>query len=187
MDRRIEKSKTAIINALTQLMSEKDFDKITINDIADRANVNRGTVYLHYVDKYDLLDHCIETHINQLFECCLRKGDIGQPSAKTAIFRIFEYLMQHAFLYSNMLTNKWSTSFRSHLHAVIEKMIEEQIDKKGIDHNMNKDILVQYVASATVGVMEWWITNSMPYSPTEMVEQLGFLLERVQLVHNTKD
>jgi hypothetical protein len=65
-------------------------------------------------------------------------------------------------------------------------MIEEQIDKKGIDQNMNKDILVQYVASATVGVMEWWITNSMPYSPSEMVEQLGFLLERVQLVHQPK-
>jgi AcrR family transcriptional regulator len=75
MDRRIEKSKTAIIDALTQLISEKDFDKITINDIADRANVNRGTVYLHYVDKYDLLDHCIETHVNQSSSRCNRKDD----------------------------------------------------------------------------------------------------------------
>lgn len=135
------------------------------------------------MDKYDLFDHYIETHVNQLFECCLRKGETDKPSAKTAILRIFEFLRQHASIYSNMLTNKWSTAFRSHLHAVLEKMIEEQIDKKGIDQNINKDILVQYVASATVGVMEWWITNSMPYSPTEMVEQLGFFLERVQLVH----
>lgn len=47
MDRRIGKSKKVIIDALTQLMAEKDFDQITINEIAVRANVNRGTVYLH--------------------------------------------------------------------------------------------------------------------------------------------
>lgn len=66
MDRRIQKTKDAIIKAFVELMAEKNFEQITINEIADRADVNRGTVYLHYVDKYDLLDQCIETHLNKL-------------------------------------------------------------------------------------------------------------------------
>lgn len=61
MDRRIQKTRQAIMNTLVDLLTEEGFDKITINDIADRANINRGTVYLHYVDKFDLLDKCIET------------------------------------------------------------------------------------------------------------------------------
>ena len=56
VDRRITKSQEAIKKALIELMSEKSFDDITIQDIADRANVNRGTIYLHYLDKFDLLD-----------------------------------------------------------------------------------------------------------------------------------
>jgi AcrR family transcriptional regulator len=49
-------------------MTEKGFDDITIQDISDRANVNRGTIYLHYTDKYDLLDKMMEEHINKLRE-----------------------------------------------------------------------------------------------------------------------
>ncbi len=48
----------------------KEFDRITINDISERANVNRGTVYLHYTDKFDLLDKCIGDHLNQMIESC---------------------------------------------------------------------------------------------------------------------
>lgn len=183
MDIRIQKSKKAIMDALTHLMAKKDFDKITINEIAKQANVNRGTVYLHYVDKFDLLNHCIETHLNQLFEICMQKEDIGHFSSKTAMLRIFEYLEQHVSFYSNMLTNKGIPTFRNRLLTLVQKMIEEQIDRKGISKNVNKDILVQYVTSATVGVIEWWITQEMPYPATEMVEQLWSLFEQVQLVH----
>lgn len=70
MDRRVEKSKKAITDALIKLMTEKDFEKITINEIADLANVNRGTVYFHFSDKYDLLNYCIEAHLNELVESC---------------------------------------------------------------------------------------------------------------------
>ncbi len=51
-----------------ELTAVKNFDNITIQDIADQANVNRGTIYLHYQDKYDLLNQIMETHINELNE-----------------------------------------------------------------------------------------------------------------------
>ena len=61
MDRRIQKTRQLIMNTFIDLLAEKGFEKITINDISERANINRGTVYLHYVDKFDLLDKCTET------------------------------------------------------------------------------------------------------------------------------
>ena len=68
MDRRVRKSQQAILEAFVGLLAEKDFERITMNEIAERADVNRGTVYLHYVDKFDLLDHCIDAQLTHLME-----------------------------------------------------------------------------------------------------------------------
>jgi hypothetical protein len=67
----------------------------------------------------------------------------------------FEYLQQNAFFYSNMLTHKGMPVFRNRLLSIAIKNINEKIDMTGINQNMNKEILVQYVASAAVGLMEW--------------------------------
>ena len=54
-DRRVRKTKQAIKNAFIQLLNKKDLEKITIQDITELADINRGTFYLHYEDKYILL------------------------------------------------------------------------------------------------------------------------------------
>ncbi|HEX9027103.1 MAG TPA: TetR/AcrR family transcriptional regulator, partial [Clostridium sp.] len=168
MDRRIKKSKQAIMGAFIKLMSEKDFEKITINEIAEEANVNRGTVYLHYEDKFDLMNQCIDTHLNELCGSCLSDGETSNFDSKASLLQTFKYLEEHAFFYSNMLTNKSMPVFRERILAMAVKNMEESIDMTGSNQNISKEIMVQYVASAAVGVVEWWIVNSMPYPAEEM-------------------
>ncbi|WP_141761755.1 TetR/AcrR family transcriptional regulator, partial [Staphylococcus sp. HMSC069E09] len=55
-DRRIRRTKSAIKEAFIDLLNEKEIEKITIQDITKRADINRGTFYLHFEDKYLLLD-----------------------------------------------------------------------------------------------------------------------------------
>lgn len=181
MDRRIQKTRNAIIEAFVALMAEKNFDQLTINEIAARANVNRGTVYLHYVDKYDLLDQCIEIHLNELFQKCPPGGDPDNFSSKDSMLRMFEYLEQHAFFYSTILTNKGIPAFRNRLLVMAKNSLNEQINMSSTGQNIQKEVLVQFLASAGVGVIEWWITNSMPYPAKDMVEEFSQLLERFQI------
>ena len=54
IDRRVLRTRRSIMQASREIMREKGFDAMTVQDIADRANVNRGTIYLHYMDKYDM-------------------------------------------------------------------------------------------------------------------------------------
>lgn len=187
MDRRIQKSKEAIIDAFISLMTEKNFEQISINEIADRANVNRGTVYLHYVDKYDLLDRCIETHLNQLFESCLPDENSTDFTSEASLIRTFEYLEQHALFYTTMLANKGIPAFRNRLLTMAVQSLDKQIDISDIRNGLNKEILVHFLASAAVGVLEWWITHSLPYSATEMVKQFSLLLEQFQLADTFSD
>lgn len=184
MDRRIRKTQEAILDAFVGLMAEKDFEQITINEIADRADVNRGTVYLHYVDKYDLLDQCIDIHLNQLFESCLPSRNSTDDSYKTSLLPIFEYLEQHVSFYSMMLTNKGVPIFRNRLQTMAMQSLEKQIDGSDNNSGINKEILLQFLSSAVVGLLEWWITHSMPYSAAEMVEQVWLLVENIQLMPN---
>ncbi len=186
MDRRVRKTRQAILEAFVGLLAEKDFEHITMNEIAERANVNRGTVYLHYIDKFDLLDQCIDTHLEQLLGQCLSDGTAHLPT-KAAMQHIFEYLEQHAFLYTTLLVNKGIPVFRNRLMAAMLQILREHIDESSIKLNSNKEVTAQFLASAVVGVLEWWITHSMPYSTTDVVAQMWALLERLRVVPSPSD
>ncbi|WP_144555980.1 TetR/AcrR family transcriptional regulator [Bacillus sp. X1(2014)] len=176
VDRRIAKSQEAIKKALIELMSEKKFDDITIQDISDHANVSRGTIYLHYVDKFDLLDKIIEEHINQMGEICEATSEMD---FKDANLPWFEYLDSNYLFFSTMLASKGAPSFRRQFHEFLVEEFKDEIDtSQGKNHELIEDVLLQFIVTSYVGIVEWWITNGMPYPPLVMAEQVGILLER---------
>lgn len=178
MDRRTRKNQAAIMNALIHLIGEKDFEKITINEIAEHADVNRGTIYSHYSDKYDLLDKCLEAQLYQLIESCSSVDETEPYSSKSSLFRTLEQMEKNAIFYKNLLSNKGIPSFRNHLQEIMNKQIREQIVQNNISlDELSKDIVVQFLSSAIVGVIEWWFTHTMPCSVEEITEQLWSLLE----------
>jgi AcrR family transcriptional regulator len=176
VDRRILKSQEAIKKALIELMSEKNFDDITIQDISDKANVSRGTIYLHYVDKFDLLDKLIEEHINELRELC---ESASEMDFKDANLIWFEYLESNYLFFSTMLASKGAPYFRSQFIEFLIEEFKDEVDiTEGKNHGLSEDVIIQFIVTAYVGVVEWWITNGMPYPPHVMAEQVGILLER---------
>lgn len=177
VDRRILKTQESLKRAVIELMAEKNFDDITIQDIADQANVNRGTIYLHYQDKYDLLDQIMENQINELKEmdswaCELEWAD--------ALIPYFEYFEKNYLFFSTMLASKGApSSFRTRLLASFMEGFKGEIDKEsGKNADFIEDVMLQYAGTAYVGVIEWWIRNGMPHSPKVMAKQVGTLLER---------
>jgi AcrR family transcriptional regulator len=177
VDRRILKSQEAIKKAIIELMSEKNFDDITILDISDRANVNRGTIYLHYEDKYNLLDKLIEEHIDVLRETCRAASEL-EFTESTLIWT--EYFERNYSFFSMMLASKGAPYFRGRfLDFLIEEFANEVDVTKGKNEGLNDDLLVRFVASAFVGVVEWWFTNERPVPHHVLAEQLGTLLERI--------
>ncbi|MFB9324712.1 TetR/AcrR family transcriptional regulator [Paenibacillus aurantiacus] len=179
MDRRIKKNQTAIMHALLQLILEKEFEKITINEIAERADVNRGTVYSHYADKYDLLDKCIEDQLRHLMETCYAI-DAAEPfQTKAPLLLTIKEIEINARLYKALLRIKDVPSFRIHLSSMMNKQIMAQL--KANSHlcldDLGQSIFAQFMSSAIVGVIEWWFAQSMPCSAEELTDRLWSLLE----------
>jgi AcrR family transcriptional regulator len=176
VDRRILKTQESMKKAVIELMTEKNFDDITIQDIADRANINRGTIYLHYQDKFDLLDKLIQGHINEL-------GEMGEWACKldwgNALIPFFEYFEKNYLFFSTMLASKGAPSFRSRLLEFVMEGFKGEIDKDSERNtDLSEDVMLQYAGVAYVGIIEWWIRNGMPYPPQVIAKQVGTLLER---------
>lgn len=175
VDRRILKSQAAIKKAMIELMSEKNFDHITLKDISDRADVSRRTIYLHYQDKYDLLDKLIEEHIHELREFCASESELSSTQGKLTWFEYFE---QNYLFFSAMLSSKGAPFFRKRfLEFIIEDIMNEWDMTEGKKRGLYEDVILQFIAPAYVGIVEWWFANEMPYPPHVMEAQLEILLE----------
>ncbi|NIK70798.1 MULTISPECIES: TetR/AcrR family transcriptional regulator [unclassified Paenibacillus] len=175
-DRRIGKTQEAIKDAVIELMSEKNFDDITIRDISDRANVSRGTIYLHYLDKYDLLDKLVESHINELREICITGADLDYVSGSPLWTEYFE---QNYTFFSLMLASKGAPYFRTRFLDFLIEQFKQEVDvTEGKNQGLNEEVIIRFVASAYVGVVEWWFINDKPIPHHVLAEQLGLLFER---------
>jgi AcrR family transcriptional regulator len=185
VDRRILKSQEAIKKSFIELMSEKGIDHITIQDIADRANVNRRTIYLHYTDKFDLLDKLIEEHINELREFCESASETDYLDGSVSWFEYFE--SNYSF-FSAMLASKGAPFFRSQfLEFVIEDIRNGWNITEGKYHGLSDDVILQFFGTAYVGAVEWWFKNEMPYPPHDMEKQVGILLESMEKLPQFSD
>lgn len=174
VDRRILRTRDAITKAFLALVSEKDLDHITINDIADRANVNRGTLYLHYADKYDLLDQCIKDHLDQMLAVCAAEA-INPIDDLKPMFSYFE--ANFAFFFT-MLSNQKTSVFRDRLLQSIAAGTKAKIGSQAARQNMDLELVARFLASAFVGTAEWWILNRMPLSAELAAKQVGELFEK---------
>lgn len=170
MDRRIQKTRQLIMSTFIELLNEKKFDKITINDIAKQANVNRGTVYLHFVDKYDLLDKCIESYANKLMRYCEEQEVKSADS--NVLLTTFEYLRDNFTQYKILMTNEGIGYFRKALYSMIASKVSTIVVTNSDTEDFSKEITVHFLTSAFVGVVEWWLVNSMPCSIEQVTKQL---------------
>jgi AcrR family transcriptional regulator len=184
-DRRIAKTKEAIFQSFITLVAEKDFESITINDIADRANVNRGTVYFHYRDKYDLLNQCIEENLNKMIAVTTATDANGTTVdlISSSFLPVMKYFEENHHFYSSMLANKGIPTFRERMLELVTSHIKLHIDMEGSNQNYSKELVTQFMGSAFVGVVEWWIVNNMPQPTYEVADQLWGLLKRNQVIN----
>jgi AcrR family transcriptional regulator len=176
VDRRVQKSQEAIKNAFIELMSEKSFDQITIQDISDRANVGRRTIYDHYIDKFDLLEKLIEEHINDLRKLCETTSELDFVEGNLIWFEYFE---RNYSFFSTMLTSKGAPSFRRHFLEFVIEELEDEVDvTEGKNKGLSKDLILRFFGAAIVEIVETWIINGLSESRQVIAEQVGILLDR---------
>ncbi len=94
-DPRVLRTRKLLEQAFFDLMNERGFQAISIQDITERATVNRATFYAHFEDKYDLLDHFIREKINEyLAEKIPATPEYTLERLRLLIVTVLEYIIQ---------------------------------------------------------------------------------------------
>lgn len=172
-DRRIQKTKNLLHDALGALIREKPYDAIVVQEILDRANVGRSTFYMHFRDKDDLLvsgihDMLWPVHATELPSSGRRYERIIRFSLP-----IFEHIQQHRHTGTAKMGTRGRAIIHEHLQRVLAQLIADDVRKDFQSRRkpagqIPGDLMVQYVASTFILVLNWWVESSSPLPPREV-------------------
>lgn len=168
-DRRSQRTRQALSAALLDLMLQKRYDEITVQDIIDRANVGRSTFYTHYLDKDDLLVSDFTRVLDALSGHF--RGQDGDPHAPPSLALFFEHVRGHNQLYKALMRGGGIELLykkgRERLQRNIEQHLEELLPP-GRAPSIPLPLVADYLAGAILTLLKWWLDHNMPYTPDQM-------------------
>lgn len=177
-DQMVSRTRKLINDALIELIEEKGFDGITIRDLTAKAGINRGTFYLHYRDKYDLMEKVQEDILQGFLEIILKLNPyealkyFSHNTPYPIMVQIFVYLKRNGRILKVLLGPKGDPAFPKKMKDLIRNNIFEKLVKNQGSNLQNGSIAHEYLpaigTSVNFGVIEQWLENGMVHSPEEM-------------------
>jgi AcrR family transcriptional regulator len=177
VDLRIIKTRKAIKDAFLTLIQTKGYERITIQDIADEAIINRNTFYLHYVDKPDLMEKLCHESMDKLNVCInLGMKDKGSRATDKEMFilclsEIFKTIEANIVFFRTMLSQNGQPNFSTHLKEAIKDYFLSGIG--GQEYNQKFKIGLEYMISGLVAVICMWISDPEHLIVEEVIEHLS--------------
>jgi AcrR family transcriptional regulator len=185
-DRRVQRTRELLQKGLIELISERGYDAITIQDIVDRANVGRTTFYLHYSSKDALFLSCHTAiigkfHFGSLH--ALSREELLSPAAPSWMIAAYRHLLvdMRALLYP-MFQGKDSPLILRRIRDGIAQDITASLRAAfpEADSTMPFDVLTHYLAGAQIALVQWWLEKRQPHTP-ETLAQAFHRLQRAAI------
>ncbi len=171
-DRRVLKTRQAIHEALFSLMQERQYSKITIQDIIDRANVGRSTFYQHFTTKDELLFSSIEHLLEVLNQYILSYVEHnGDRFGLIPVVELFEHIKENNRVIKGLIRSESSGLFFLKVQEYWSDRVEQALKSKlpeGIEPKIPLLILTNHISSTFINLLKWWLDNKMVYSPAQM-------------------
>lgn len=171
VDLRVVKTKRAIKQAFLKSIKNKDYNKITVQDIVKEAMINRNTFYLHYLDKDDLLDSLTNDCFDRL-EASMNSNsevnsitDLSYEDFVEINNKIFNAIEEDFELYQVILGNESIPYLSVRFSNVIKRHI-------GGNGSKNRAFYIEYIVSGFVGIIKLWINNPQEYSISHITQLL---------------
>lgn len=171
VDRRIQRTRQLLLDALLELILEKDFDSVTVQDVIDRANVGRSTFYAHFQDKEDLLLSGFE-HLKTQLEEHLMSDSVTSDSPWAMSLSMFQHAQEHRQIHKALAgkqgNNIGLTHIQKYLFTYLHTHLKQTLSKR--KKSIPPEILAQYVTGSFISLLTWWLENDSTYSAEQMNE-----------------
>ena len=196
-DRRVQKTRKFLQEALIELVAEKGYDAITVREILDRADVGRSTFYAHFQDKdkllhsiLDRLDELFEQHRERLLDAAQRYEVADHPNLMAGlspVLGLFRFVGENHPFFKAMLGERGYGIFARPVYervfAHVHDMFTRPVHRDVLPHlhepfkmlssgegygSLESEIAAHYFVSALMGVLVWWVEKDMSCTPEEI-------------------
>ena len=174
MDRRVRRTRRMLSEALLELIQEKDYDLITIQEITDRADVHRATFYLHFTTKEELLATSLESLFIDFSARTKAESGVEVPSfmnASAAGKVMYEHVAEHANLYRVLVGQKGVGYVTHHIINYMTSIFDEKLRNDfpdRVDFPIPPILIARHLTGSLYSLLTWWLENDMPYDPETM-------------------
>lgn len=186
MDRRQQKTRTAIFSAFTSLLAEKSYSKITVQEIIDAANVGRTTFYSHFETKDDLLKEVCEElfgHIiGSAMDCTHTHGLYSDGSAPESVFcHLLQHLQENDKNIIALLSCESSEMFLRFFKDSLNELVRSQFINQNRKANTDipEDFLINHISGSFVEMVLWWIKGHRKQTPEDLDRYFRAVIEPI--------
>lgn len=179
-DRRARKTRAALEKAYLELIQKKDISKITIHDVTEKADVARGTFYIHFCDIYELADYVEERLLNNLTQSIEFKNaaDFGEDIFMLKLETAISYMIENKKIFKRLICSGGSSSFIEKLRRLLEEnLFRNAMHTKaaafGEEKLYNLYIIINYYISGIIGAARFCLENDRGYSASQIAHMLG--------------
>ena len=184
MDRRQKKSRMAIFNAFSQLLSKKEFSKITVGEIIERADVGRATFYAHFETKDYLLKELCEELFCHVFDATRIGGDkhkhVFTCDEHCSLFlHLLKHLQNNDNNVLELLVCENNEIFVRYFKENLKELVKNQmyLFENLKKHNIPNDYLVNHILSTYVETIRWWLNNGKKESAEQLLDYFYAVLK----------
>lgn len=179
VDRRVRKTKKLLRECLTHLLKEKKIQDITVRELTEMADLNRGTFYLHYKDVFDLLEQTEEELLTAFRQLLNRLDAKNSDNELVPVFEeIFSMVKENGDLVEILLGENGDLNFLNRLKALIrEKCLENWMEMFRGGNSSDFEACSAFIVAGSVGLVQHLLQTGMDQSPRD----LAILAERLFL------
>jgi AcrR family transcriptional regulator len=155
------------------LIVEKGYDAVTIEEITERADLGRTTFYLHYRDKEDLLVQSLEAVYDDLVARIQQRTiDEWLADGQGPWTLAFQHAAENARFYQIIISGQGGGALKKRVQDYIADTVQETIVTRmaelGASASVPVDVLSNYIGSALLGLIAWWLEEERPYTVAQM-------------------
>lgn len=193
MDRRTEKTRQSIIDAFVKLTNKSGYEKVSVKDIIQEANIGRSTFYDHFKTKdelaryicYSLFDHIFGENIPI---CSTHDFSKTPPNTKNRITHILYHLRDKRQYYIGILTYLHGSMFLRFMREYMQQYIQISFTDVEEYHlnNIPEDFIRNHITNSLIGMIHWWLRGEMRKTPEEMADYFCTLMNTnfIELKHD---
>ena len=176
-DRRVRKTKAQLRRCLAELMKTKKINEITVKELTDLSDLNRGTFYLHYRDVFDLLEQS-ENELIQEFEETLSRFDLAKMKEHpAAVFEeVYKLVADNRDIVYTLLGENGDLNFTLQLRRIVEeRCLQSLMAPYRVKQPDYFNLYFKFLLSGCIGIIQYWLQSDCAESP----EELAAITERI--------